>query len=176
MENYKEMKEDLTKALAKMKELEEKMVKNLTEEMTSQDDSIAKLTKEKKALQEAHQQTLDDLQAAEDKVNTLSKSKTKLEQQVDDGMDHERAKRKPEGDLKLAPESIMDLENDKQQSEEKIKKKDFEVSQLLGKIDDEQSFGITASEDQRTSGQMAHTEELEEEAKRAARAKVEKQS
>lgn len=59
-------------------------MKNLTEEMASQDESIAKLTKEKKALQEAHQQTLDDLQAEEDKVNTLTKAKTKLEQQVDD--------------------------------------------------------------------------------------------
>ena len=59
-------------------------VKNLVEEMTSQDEIIAKLTKEKKALQEAHQQTLDDLQAEEDKVNTLSKAKVKLEQQVDD--------------------------------------------------------------------------------------------
>ena len=56
----------------------------MTEEMTSQDESIIKLTKEKKALQEAHQQTLDDLQAEEDKVNTLTKAKTKLEQQVDD--------------------------------------------------------------------------------------------
>ena len=52
--------------------------------MSSQDEIIAKLTKEKKALQEAHQQTLDDLQAEEDKVNTLSKAKSKLEQQVDD--------------------------------------------------------------------------------------------
>ena len=59
-------------------------VKNLTEEMASQDEGLAKLTKEKKALQEAHQQTLDDLQAEEDKVNTLTKAKTKLEQQVDD--------------------------------------------------------------------------------------------
>ena len=59
-------------------------VKNLTEEMASQDESVAKLSKEKKALQEAHQQTLDDLQAEEDKVNTLTKAKTKLEQQVDD--------------------------------------------------------------------------------------------
>lgn len=55
--------------------------------MASQDESIAKLTKEKKALQEAHQQTLDDLQAEEDKVNTLTKAKTKLEQQVDDVCD-----------------------------------------------------------------------------------------
>ena len=59
-------------------------MKNLTEEMAALDENIAKLTKEKKALQEAHQQTLDDLQAEEDKVNTLTKAKTKLEQQVDD--------------------------------------------------------------------------------------------
>ncbi|TSO37118.1 Myosin-1B [Bagarius yarrelli] len=132
--------------------LNESVVKNLTEEMTAQDENIAKLTKEKKALQEAHQQTLDDLQAEEDKVNTLTKAKTKLEQQVDDlegsleqekklRMDLERAKRKLEGDLKLAQESIMDLENDKQQSDEKLKKKDFEISQLLSKIEDEQSLG-----------------------------------
>jgi hypothetical protein len=37
-------------------------------------------------------------------------------------MDLERAKRKLEGDLKLTKESIMDLENDKLQLEEKLKK------------------------------------------------------
>lgn len=37
-------------------------------------------------------------------------------------MDVERAKRKLEGDLKLSQESIMDLENDKQQLEEHLKK------------------------------------------------------
>lgn len=52
--------------------------------MAALDENISKLTKEKKALQEAHQQTLDDLQAEEDKVSTLTKTKTKLEQQVDD--------------------------------------------------------------------------------------------
>ena len=56
----------------------------MTEEMAAMDEIIAKLTKEKKALQEAHQQTLDDLQSEEDKVNTLTKAKAKLEQQVDD--------------------------------------------------------------------------------------------
>lgn len=49
-----------------------------------QDENITKLSKEKKALQEAHQQTLDDLQSEEDKVNALTKARTKLEQQVDD--------------------------------------------------------------------------------------------
>lgn len=37
-------------------------------------------------------------------------------------MDLERAKRKLEGDLKLTQESIMDLENDKQQLDERLKK------------------------------------------------------
>lgn len=52
--------------------------------MAALDETISKLTKEKKSLQEAHQQALDDLQVEEDKVNTLSKAKVKLEQQVDD--------------------------------------------------------------------------------------------
>lgn len=59
-------------------------VKNLMEELAGQDETISKVTKEKKALQEAHQQGLDDLQAEEDKVNSLTKAKSKLEQQVDD--------------------------------------------------------------------------------------------
>lgn len=48
------------------------------------EESMSKLTKEKKSLQEAHQQTLDDLQVEEDKVNGLIKINVKLEQQADD--------------------------------------------------------------------------------------------
>ncbi|XP_068999827.1 myosin heavy chain, fast skeletal muscle-like [Embiotoca jacksoni] len=181
--------DDLELTLAKVekeKHATENKVKNLVEEMSSQDETIAKLTKEKKALQEAHQQILDDLQAEEDKVNTLTKAKTKLEQQVDDlegsleqerklRIDLERGKRKLEGDFKLAHETIMDLENDKQQSDEKIKKRDFEISHLLGKIEDEQSLGVQLQK--KIKELQARIEELEEEieAERAARAKVEKQ-
>lgn len=47
-------------------------------------------------------------------------------------MDLERAKRKLEGDLKLTQESIMDLENDKQQLDEKLKKyKSIHNTQLI---------------------------------------------
>lgn len=67
-------------------------VKNLTEELQSQDENMSKLTKEKKALQEVHQQALDDLQSEEDKVNSLTKAKTKLEQQVDDVSTSDRSK------------------------------------------------------------------------------------
>ncbi|CAL8257149.1 unnamed protein product [Arctogadus glacialis] len=181
--------DDLELTLAKVekeKHATENKVKNLIEEMASQDDTIAKLSKERKALQEAHQQALDDLQAEEDKVNILTKAKAKLEQQVDDiegsleqekklRMDLERIRRKLEGDLKLSLESLMDLENDKQQSEEKIKKKDFENCQLISRIEDEQILGIQLQK--RIKELQARIEELEEEieAERAARAKVEKQ-
>lgn len=54
------------------------------EELSSLEENLMKSSKEMKALQEVHQQTLDDLQAEEDKVNGLMKIKMKLEQQVDD--------------------------------------------------------------------------------------------
>lgn len=58
-------------------------MKNLSQEMCALDDTIASLNREKTALVEAHQQVLNDLQAQEDKVNMLVKTKTRLEQQVD---------------------------------------------------------------------------------------------
>lgn len=45
-----------------------------------------------------------------------------LEQEKKLRADLERAKRKLEGDLKMCQESLVDLENDKQQAEEKLKK------------------------------------------------------
>uniref|UniRef100_H2QC97 Myosin heavy chain 13 n=1 Tax=Pan troglodytes TaxID=9598 RepID=H2QC97_PANTR len=161
-------------------------VKNLSEEMTALEENISKLTKEKKSLQEAHQQTLDDLQVEEDKVNGLIKINAKLEQQTDDlegsleqekklRADLERAKRKLEGDLKMSQESIMDLENDKQQIEEKLKKKEFELSQLQAKIDDEQVHSLQFQK--KIKELQARIEELEEEieAEHTLRAKIEKQ-
>ncbi|XP_039680167.1 myosin heavy chain, fast skeletal muscle-like [Perca fluviatilis] len=161
-------------------------VKNLMEELAVQDENIGKVTKEKSALQEAHQQALNDLQAEEDKVNSLTKAKAKLEQQVDDlegsleqekkiRMDLERAKRKLEGDLKLTQESMMDLENDKPVSDQKIKKKEFESHQLLNKVADEQTNNNQLQKKMKEL--HARIEELEEyvEAERAVRAKMEKQ-
>lgn len=52
--------------------------------MAALDETISRLSKEKKALQDAHQQALEDLQSEENKVNMLTKAKIKLEQQVDD--------------------------------------------------------------------------------------------
>uniref|UniRef100_A0A6I8P7C8 Myosin heavy chain 3 n=1 Tax=Ornithorhynchus anatinus TaxID=9258 RepID=A0A6I8P7C8_ORNAN len=165
--------DDLELTLAKVekeKHATENKVKNLTEELAGLDETIAKLTKEKKALQEAHQQTLDDLQAEEDKVNSLTKVKSKLEQQVDDlessleqekkfRVDLERCKRKLEGDLKLAQESLLDLENDKQQVAPGPPRPGLGSATATGPCP------------------QARIEELEEEieAERATRAKTEKQ-
>lgn len=58
-------------------------MKNLSQEMSALDETIASLNREKVALQEAHQQVLNDHQAQEDKVNMLVKAKLRLEQQID---------------------------------------------------------------------------------------------
>lgn len=137
----------------------------MIEELTTLEENLLKSSKETKALQEVHQQTLDDLQAEEDRVSSLIKTKTKLEQQIDDvsikgsvllkmkpsrklvmlaadlvidvnilqleGLveqekklraNLERSRRKLEGDLRLSQETIMDLENEKLQAEEQLKK------------------------------------------------------
>ncbi|KAF4790133.1 myosin-7 [Turdus rufiventris] len=97
-----------------------------------------------------------------------------LEQEKKIRMDLERAKRKLEGDLKLAQENIMDLENDKQQLDERLKKKDFELNALNARIEDEQA--VAAQLQKKLKELQARIEELEEEleAERTGRAKVEK--
>lgn len=62
-------------------------MKNLSQEMCVLDETIGSLNREKAALQEAHQQVLNDLQTHEDKVNMLVKAKARLEQQVDNVRD-----------------------------------------------------------------------------------------
>ncbi|KAK7906654.1 hypothetical protein WMY93_015266 [Mugilogobius chulae] len=163
--------DDLELTLAKVekeKHATENKVKNLTEEMAAQDENILKLSKEKKALQEAQQQTLDDLQSEEDKCNALNKAKLKLEQQVDElegaleqekksRMEVERGKRKLEGDLKLLQENTMDLENEKVQLHEKIKKKEFELSQMSQRQEQEQAAGAQLTRGSSPGG--SHTQD-----------------
>ncbi|KAK2809133.1 hypothetical protein Q5P01_000577 [Channa striata] len=98
-EEFTKLKEAYAKSEALRKELEEKMVtllqektdlqlqvqavKNLTEEMAALDEIIAKLTKEKRPYRKLINKHWMTCRVREDKVNTLTKGKTKLEQQVD---------------------------------------------------------------------------------------------
>merc|ERR1712138_377649 len=96
-------------------------IKTLKDEIAHQGDMISKLGKEKRAVGDGRQKTEEDIQAAEDKCNHLSRVKGKLEQSLDESEDAlerekkvkgdvEKAKRKVEGDLKLTQEAVSDLE------------------------------------------------------------------
>lgn len=73
------------------------------------------------------------MQVEEDKVNHLNKTKAKLEQALDDleqnldrekkgRQETEKAKRKLEGDLKVAQENIEEINRQKQDVENNVKK------------------------------------------------------
>ena len=78
------------------------------------------------------------------------------------------------GDLRLSQETIMDLENDKQRLEERLKKSEFEVSQLQTRIEDEQA--LNAQLTKKIKECQSRVEELEEEleSERALKARFSK--
>merc|ERR1712177_29093 len=96
-------------------------IRTLKDEISHQGEMITKLGKEKRGVADSRQKTEEDIQAAEDKCNHLSRVKGKLEQALDEAEDAlerekkvkgdvEKSKRKLEGDLKLTQEAISDLE------------------------------------------------------------------
>merc|ERR1712088_4898 len=139
--------DDLELALAKIEREKQALGRKLKDEI----EAFEGLFDEKKSLEEAHQQILSDLQAEENKRSILVKAKNKLEQQVDD----------LEASLESARRVRMDLENDKQGLEEKLKKSEWEISQCASKIEDEQS--LVAQLQKYIKGLQARNEELEEE-------------
>ncbi|KAI8494692.1 Myosin N-terminal SH3-like domain [Branchiostoma belcheri] len=152
----------------------------LEAELVDKEDTIDRVTKEKKKLEELNQytatylnkwsrlfrctpwgrgttitkgtnpQTLEDLQAEEDKVNHLNKVKVKLETTLDeleDALDEEkkirqeveRIKKKLESDLKVAHDKIADGESKRSLLEEDISKKETAIHVLEAKFEDSQS-------------------------------------
>uniref|UniRef100_A0A6I8P1K0 Myosin heavy chain 7B n=1 Tax=Ornithorhynchus anatinus TaxID=9258 RepID=A0A6I8P1K0_ORNAN len=96
-------------------------------------------------------------------------AESSLEQEKKLRLELERSRRKLEGDLKLTQESVMDLDNDKQQLDQKLKKEaPVPPPPAPCAVPPTPSFAPR---------RQARAEELEEEveAERAARAKVEKQ-
>merc|ERR1719412_2490831 len=160
-------------------------IRPLKDEIAHQGDMITKLGKEKRSCADGRQKTEEDIQAAEDKCNHLSRVKGKLEQALDEAEDAlerekkvkgdvEKAKRKVEGDLKLTQEAISDLERIKAELVQTVARKEKEASALAAKIEDEVSLGSKYSK--QVKELMARIEELEEElnVERGNRAKAEK--
>merc|ERR1712131_308433 len=160
-------------------------IRTLKDEIAHQGDMISKLSKEKRNVGDSRQKTEEDIQAAEDKCNHLSRVKGKLEQALDEAEDAlerekkvkggvEKSKRKLEGDLKLTQEAISDLERVKAELLGGVSRKEKEASALSAKIDDEATLAAKYAKPAKEL--MARIEELDEELKveRGNRAKAEK--
>merc|ERR1712198_85257 len=160
-------------------------IRTLKDEIAHQGDMITKLGKEKRSCADGRQKVEEDIQAAEDKCNHLSRVKGKLEQALDEAEDAlerekkvkgdvEKAKRKVEGDLKLTQEALADLERVKGELQGAAARKDKEGSALAAKIDDEATLGSKYAKQAKEL--QARLEELDEElaVERGNRSKAEK--
>merc|ERR1719244_599602 len=160
-------------------------IRTLKDEIAHQGDMITKLGKEKRSCADGRQKTEEDIQAAEDKCNHLSRVKGKLEQALDEAEDAlerekkvkgdvEKAKRKVEGDLKPTQEAVSDLERVKAELNQAVARKEKEASALGAKIEDEASLGSKYAK--QIKELQSRLEELDEELniERGNRAKAEK--
>merc|ERR1719242_2485010 len=160
-------------------------IRTLKDEIAHQSDMIGKLSKEKRSVGDSRQKTEEDIQAAEDKCNHLSRVKGKLEQALDEAEDAlerekkvkgdvEKSKRKLEGDLKLTQEAVSDLERVKSEANQALARKEKEYNALSAKIEDEASLASKYSK--QIKELVARMEELDEElqVERGNRAKAEK--
>merc|ERR550519_1816050 len=160
-------------------------IKTLKEEIAHQGDMITKLGKEKRSVGDSRQQTEENIQAAEDKCNHLSRVKGKLEQALDEAEDSlerekkvkgdvEKAKRKVDGDLKLTQEAAADLERVNAELGQAVARKEKEYAALGAKIDDEATLGSKYAK--QIKELQARLEELDEELniERSNRGKAEK--
>merc|ERR1712240_381033 len=160
-------------------------IRTLKDEIAHQGDMITKLGKEKRSCADGRQKTEEDIQAAEDKCNHLSRVKGKLEQALDEAEDAlerekkvkgdvEKAKRKIEGDLKLPQEAVSDLERVRAELNQSVARKEKEYSALSAKIEDEASLGSKYTK--QIKELQSRLEELDEELsiERGNRAKAEK--
>jgi len=181
--------EDLELAIQKLEQEKtnrDHVMRSLNDEIANQDEVINKLNKEKKHMGENNAKSVEDLQAAEDKVSHLNNIKSKLEQTLDELQDSferekrargdvEKSRRKIEGELKVTQEGVSDLERTKKELEANITRREKDLSGLSSKLEDEQS--IVAKMQKGIKETQARVEELEEEleAERQARAKAERQ-
>merc|ERR1712061_901871 len=162
------------------------VIKTLYDETVNQDEVINKLNKKKKMIGENQAKAMEDLQVANEKASHLSGIKGKLESTLGDlenggsnekraRADVEKVKRKTEGELKMAQETVNELEASKRELENVIARKEKDLSGLGAKLEDEQSH--VAKLQKAIKEHQGRVEEREEEldAERQARAKAEGQ-
>merc|ERR1719481_2063868 len=185
LENDVKTAEDTLAAAEQDRANKDDQIRTLKDEIAHQGDMITKLGKEKRGTADGKQKTEEDIQAAEDKCQHLSKVKGKLEQALDEAEDAlerekkvkgdvDKSKRKVEGDLKLTQEAVSDLDRIKAELGGAVARKEKEGSALGAKIDDEATLGSKYGK--QIKELQARIEELDEElaVERGNRAKAEK--
>merc|ERR1712241_1026215 len=148
--------EDLDLAFQKLEQEKtnrDHTIRSLNDEIANQDEVLNKLNKEKKHQCENGAKAMEDLQVAQDKVNHLNDIKGKLEgtlDELEDGVskekrsraDVEKNRRKVEGDLKMAQETVAEFEHGKRDLENVMARKEKDIFGLSAKLEDEQ--GVVA--------------------------------
>merc|ERR1711884_457303 len=143
--------EDLELALQKLEQEKtnrDHNIRSLNDEVAQQDEVINKLNKEKKMIGDNQAKAIEDLQVAEEKVSHLTSIKSKLESTLDeleDGAnrekrgraDVEKQRRKIEGELKMAQETVSDIEQNKRELENIIARKEKDISAFNAKLEEE---------------------------------------
>merc|ERR1719175_383778 len=81
-------------------------IRTLKDEIAHQGDMITKLSKEKRNVGDSRQKTEEDIQAAEDKCNHLSRVKGKLEQALDEAEEALEREKKVKGDVEKSKRKI----------------------------------------------------------------------
>merc|ERR1719486_431158 len=141
--------EDLEMALQKLEQEKtnrDHTIRSLSDEVAQVDEVINKLNKEKKMIGDNQSKAFEDLQASEDKVAHLNSIKSKLEStlgELQDGVnrekrsrgDVEKQRRKVEGELKMAQETVNDLEQTKRELENIIARKEKDTAVLNAKLE-----------------------------------------
>merc|ERR1712038_2189707 len=162
------------------------VIRHLNDEIATVDEVISKLNKEKKHVTDNASKSVEDLQAAEEKVAHLNRIKSKLEMTLDDlndqlgkekrdRIDCEKARRRVEGELKVSQEAVADLERQKKDGESTIGRKEKDVTSLTTKLEDEQNLVSKVQKSIKDVQSRVEESEEELEAERQARAKAERQ-
>merc|ERR1712156_275090 len=162
------------------------VIRHLNDEIATVDEVISKLNKKKKHVTDNASKSVEDLQAAEEKVAHLNRIKSKLEMTLDDlndqlgkekrdRIDCEKARRRVEGELKVSQEAVADLERQKKDGELTIGRKEKDVTSLTTKLEDEQNLVSKVQKSIKDVQSRVEESEEELEAERQARAKAERQ-
>merc|ERR1712029_884617 len=108
--------------------------------------------------------------AASEKVDHLSKIKSKLEQTLDElndslnrekrgRADIEKQRRKVEGELRITQESVAELERTKKEAENTISRKEKDYTQLANKLDEKRARADTEKQRRKVEGELRITQE-----------------